>query len=46
MPCVPPASFRTDSLGVPGDANKLFLTFLFREHAIGVQFLKDAGLTL
>jgi len=43
-PCVPETSFRIDSLGFPGVANKLFLTFLFSEHAIGVQFLKDVGL--
>jgi hypothetical protein len=37
-------SFRRDSLGYPGDVNKLFLTFLFSDHNIGIQFLKDVGL--
>jgi len=44
MPYVPETSFRRDSLGYCGDANKLFLTFLFSDHAIGLQFLKDVGL--
>ena len=44
MPYVPQKSFRRDSLGYCGDANKLFLTFLFNDHAIGLQFLKDVGL--
>jgi len=41
MPYVPQTSFRRDSLVYCGDANKLFLTFLFSDHAIGLQFLKD-----
>jgi hypothetical protein len=44
MPDVPQTSFRRDSLGYCGDANKLFLTFLFSDYAIGLQFLKDVGL--
>ena len=44
MPYVPQTSFRRDSLGYCGELNKLFLTFLFRDHAIGLQFLKDVGL--
>ena len=43
-PYVPKTSFQRDSLGFSGDANKLFLTFLFSDHALGVQFLKDVGL--
>jgi hypothetical protein len=46
MPCVPTTSFRRDCLGSPGDVNKLFLTFLNSEYAIGVQFLKDAVVIL
>jgi len=44
MPYVPRTSFRRDSLGYCGDANKLFLAFLFSDHTIGLQFLKDVGL--
>jgi len=44
MPYVPQTSFRRDSLGFCGVANKLSLTFLFSDHAIGLQFLKDVGL--
>ena len=44
MPYVPRTSFRRDSLGYCGDAKKLFLTFLFSDHAVGLQFLKDVGL--
>ena len=44
MPYVPQTSFRRDSLGYCGDANQLLLTFLFSDHAIGLQFLKDVGL--
>jgi hypothetical protein len=44
MPNVPKTSFERESLGFCGEANKLFLTFLFSNHAIGLQFLKDVGL--
>jgi len=44
MPYVPQTSFRRYSLGYCGDANKLFLTFLLSDHAIGLQFVKDVGL--
>ena len=44
MPYVPQTSFRRNSLGFCGDANKLSLAFLFSDHAIGLQFLKDVGL--
>jgi len=46
LPYVPTTSFRRDSLGCPGDANKLFLTSLFSDRSIGIQFLKDVGLIL
>ena len=46
LPCVPTTSFRRDSLGYSGDANKLFLTFLFSDRNIGIQFLNDVGLIL
>jgi len=44
MHYVPKTSFGRDSLRYSGEANKLFLTFLFSDHAIGLQFLKDVGL--
>ena len=44
LPYVPVTSFGRDSLGYPGDANKLFLAFLFGDRSIGIQFLKDVGL--
>jgi len=43
MPNVPKTSYGRDSLGYGGDANKLFLTFLFSDHAIGIQFITDVG---
>ena len=43
MPYVPQMSFRRDSLGFSGDAI-IFLTFLFSDHAIGLEFLKDTWL--
>ena len=46
MPYVPKTSYRRDSLGYSGDANKNFLTFLFSDQATGIQFLKDVGLIL
>ena len=39
-----PTSFRRDSIGYPGEANKLFQTFLFCDRNIDIQFLKDVGL--
>ena len=44
MPYEPKISYRRDSLGYYGDANKNFLTFLFSDQATGIQFLKDVGL--
>ena len=44
MPYIPKTSFQQDSLGFSCDVNKTFLTFLFSDHAIGLQFLKDDGL--
>jgi hypothetical protein len=38
------SSFERELLGFCGEVNKLSLTFLFSNHAIGVQFLKDVGL--
>jgi len=43
-PYVPKTSFQRHSLGFNGDANKLFLMFVFSDHAIRLQFLKDVGL--
>ena len=44
LPYVPRTSYVRDSLGYRGDANKLFLTFLFCVRNIGIQFLKDVEL--
>jgi len=44
MPYVPKTSFGWDSLWYSGEMNKLFPTFLFRNHNIGLQFLNDIGL--
>jgi hypothetical protein len=44
MPFLVKCSFRRDSPGASGDVNKIFLTFLFCDHAISVQFLKDVGI--
>jgi hypothetical protein len=44
MPFVPKTSHQRDSLGYCGDTNKTFLTFLFNNSAVSIQFLKDAGL--
>jgi len=44
MPFVPQSSFGCDWLGKDGEANKLFLSFLFSDMDLGIQFLKDAGL--
>jgi hypothetical protein len=44
MPFVPRSSFGRTSLGKDGEANKLFLTYLFSDMDLGIQFLKDAGL--
>jgi hypothetical protein len=40
MPYVPKTSYRCASLGDDGEANKLFLTFLFSDTDVGIQFLK------
>jgi hypothetical protein len=39
MPYVPKTSFERVSLEFCGETNKLFLTFLYSYHAIGLQFL-------
>ena len=44
MPYVPKTSYQRDSLGYCGDANNTFLTFLFSNRDVGIQFLMDAGL--
>jgi hypothetical protein len=41
MPFVPPSYFGRDTLGKDTDANKLFLTYLFSDVDLGVQYLKD-----
>ena len=44
MRYVPLTTFRRDSLAYCGDGNELFLAFLFSDHAIGLQLLRDVGL--
>jgi hypothetical protein len=44
MPFVPPSFFGCATLGDDGDANKLFLTYLFIDKDLGIQFLKDVRL--
>ena len=44
MPYVPKTSYGRALLGDDGEANKLFLTFLFSDTDLGIQFLKDVGL--
>jgi hypothetical protein len=44
MPFVPPSTFGRATLGDDDDANKLFLTYLFIDKELGIQFLKDVGL--
>jgi hypothetical protein len=44
MPFVPPSSFGRATLEDDGDANKLFLTHLFIDKDLGIQFLKDVRL--
>jgi hypothetical protein len=41
MPFVPKSSFQQDSLGSSGDANKIFVTFLFTDYTTGLLFLND-----
>jgi hypothetical protein len=45
LPFVPKASLNRDSMGYCGDVNKFFLTFLFCDHATGMNFLRDVGIT-
>jgi hypothetical protein len=44
MPYVPATTYGRAALGKDGVANELFLTFLFSDKEVGVQFLKDVGL--
>jgi hypothetical protein len=44
MPCVPKTFLRRDSLGYPGDANRVYLTLQFGEDAIRVHVHQDVGL--
>jgi hypothetical protein len=44
MPYVPKISYGRTSLGDDSEANKLFLTFLFSDMDVGIQFLKDMKL--
>jgi hypothetical protein len=44
MPFALPSSFGREGLGTEGDANNKFLTYLFIDIDLGIQFLKDVGL--
>jgi hypothetical protein len=44
LPYVPDTSYGHASLGDDGEANKLFLTILFSNTDLGIQFLKYVGL--
>jgi len=44
MAHVPRTSYGRASLGSDGDANRLFLTYLYSDKDFGIQFLKDVGL--
>jgi len=44
MQYVPRTSYGRASLGDDGDANKLFLTYLYSDEDFGIQFLNDVGL--
>jgi hypothetical protein len=44
MSYVPKTLYRHTSLGDDGDAKNLFLTFLFGDTGLGIQFLKDVRL--
>ena len=46
MSFVPQSSCGRKTLGKEGDANKLFLTYLFIDVDLGIQFLKDVELIL
>jgi len=36
--------FSVGSMGFGVDTNEVFLTFLFSDHTVGLQFFKDVGL--
>ena len=44
MSCIPRSSFGRAPFGKDGDVNKLFLTYLFIDMDLGIQFLRDMGL--
>jgi hypothetical protein len=44
MSFAPRSSFGREGLGTDGDANESFLTYLFIDMNLGIQFLKDVGL--
>jgi hypothetical protein len=44
MPYIPATSYGRNALGDEGDANELFLTYLFGNKEGGIQFLKDVEL--
>jgi hypothetical protein len=44
MPYMPKTSYGRASLGDDGEINKLFLTCLFSDMDVGIQFLKDVNL--
>jgi hypothetical protein len=44
LPSVPATSYGRATLGEEGVANKLFLTFVFSDKNVGIDFLKDVAL--
>jgi len=44
MPYVPRTAYGRASLGGDGDANKLFLTYIYSDKNFDIQFLKDVRL--
>jgi len=44
VPYVPKRSYGRSAIGINGVVNMVFLTFLFSDKDLGIQFLKDVGL--
>jgi len=44
MPSVPRLSYGRQMLRSDGDPNRLFLIYLFTDHSMAIEFLKDIGI--
>jgi len=44
MSFVPKSSYGRRVLREYGEPNRMFITFLYSDHAVAIQFLKDVGL--